>query len=282
MIIVKIYGGLGNQLFQYAIGRNLALKNNTELKLDISFYPKQIKRAYLLSNFNIVENICSQNETKYFKKYTLPWLLNILNRKLLYFKEKQFNFNNDILRLTGSFYLDGYWQSEKYFKNIENTIKKEFTLKNKPTQKTVDWVKKIEESNSISLHIRRGDYVNNPKINQFHGICDINYYNRAIKLISEKVKTPIFFIFSDNIEWTKNNLKIDFPIYFVSDKNTPDYEELIIMSKCKHNIIANSSFSWWGGWLNNNPNKIIIAPQKWFQNTKINTNEILPTTWIKI
>lgn len=286
MIIARIHGGLGNQLFQYALGRNLALKNNAELKLDISFYAGQEKRAYLLNNFNIVENIVKKDDAEHFgkiqKKYTLPWLINIIDKKILYYKEKRFDFDSGVLKIKKTLYLDGYWQSEKYFKDSANIIRKEFTLKQEPSLKTKEWLATTKGCNSTSLHIRRGDYVTESKTKSVLGACPLEYYEQAVNLIVQKTKDPTFFIFSDDIKWVKENLKINHPIFFVSDDIIPDYEEMVIMSSCKNNIIANSSFSWWGAWLNDYQNKIIIAPKKWFQNQSTNTRDLIPSGWIEI
>jgi hypothetical protein len=295
MIIPRLSSGLGNQLFQYALGRNLAIENKTDFKLDISFFPNDI-RKYALGGFNIVENFSTKEDLA---KIGLPNMekqdiLSRTKRKIFRLRENHkpinerkiiiepyFQFCPDILKIKNSCYLSGNWQSEKYFKDSGDIIKKEFTLKNEMSSLGKEWVKRIEKNGSVSLHIRRGDYVNNLQTNQLHGTCDIAYYQRAINAIIKKINNPGFFIFSDDIEWAKNNLRINYPIYFVSDKTISDYEELIIMSKCKHNIIANSSFSWWGAWLNDWQDKIVIVPDKWF-NTPIDTKDLIPESWIKI
>lgn len=302
MIITKIQGGLGNQIFQYAIGRHLAKINNTELKFDISYY-KTIKknkahRKYLLNNFNIKEKFINEKDLK---KISITCIENrsFLSRakmrllkyieemtpihKRSYIKEPYFNFCADVLNAKNkNIYLYGHWQNEKYFKNIENIIRKEFTLKNKISDNNQKITNIIKNTQSISIHIRRGDYAENKETNQYHGLCSLKYYYDAIKKITKYIKNPNFFVFSDDIEWVKNNLKTKFPLIFVSGNNIKDYEELILMSKCKHNIIANSTFSWWGAWLNNNQNKIVIAPKKWFNNSPNNIKDLYPKIWIKI
>jgi len=289
MIITKLVGGLGNQMFQYAIGRNLAKKNNTNLKLDLSFYNEQqtdSKRNYSLKYFNILENIATEEEIKKLRRNECKngrrHLLHNLffANKSIYIKEKQFNFDKNVLNASNNFYLSGYWQSEKYFKNIEDIIRKEFTLKTNSKQSLEELTEKIKKSNSISLHVRRGDYANNPNTRSHHGLCPIEFYEEAIKIATEKYSDIHLFVFSDDIEWVKENLKTDSPTIFVEDNK--DYEDLILMSKCKHNIITNSSFSWWGAWLNQNPNKIVIAPKKWFNDPKTNTEDLIPKSWIQI
>lgn len=292
-------GGVGNQMFQYAMGRNLASLKNTALELDITWFDYFSKtttpRYYSLPKFNIIENLAPTKKIKKIQKYKKKngkrhFLHNLFFAdESIYIQEKQFNFNENILNVSDGTYLTGYWQSEKYFKNIENIIRKEFVLNDNPSQnynKYLYDIKKVK-SNSVAVHIRRGDYTDKI-IKKNIGLCPLNYYHNTIKKISEKVENPFFFIFTDDIKWTKNNLKLKYPTSFISRKSSKynyknkDYEELILMSKCKHNIIANSSFSWWGAWLNNNPNKIVIAPKKWFNNLNINTEDLIPKQWIKM
>jgi len=141
----------------------------------------------------------------------------------------------------------------------------------------------ILSSNSVSLHIRRGDYVQNQEANKFHGICSPEYYSQAMNLIEQKIENPHYFVFSDEVGWVRENIKFNYPVDFVSGNSISEAEELSLMSKCKHNIIANSSFSWWGTWLNTSPEKIVIAPKKWIENTDLaDASDLIPKEWIKI
>ena len=290
MIITKLIGGLGNQMFQYAVGRRAAYVNNAEFKLDITGYENQermTKREYALNIFNIKENFVTEKERNKLKKNSFIWkvlrkISPILGNKT-YFKEKHFHFDSDILKISDNSYLDGYWASEKYFKDIEDIIRKEFTLKDKPDAVNQKMISRIKNCDSVSIHIRRGDYAFDEKTNRYHGECNLNYYLKAIALIAKKVKRPQFFVFSDDIKWAKQNLRLKFPCVYV-DHNVgkQDYEDIRLMSYCQHNIIANSSFSWWGAWLNQNPNKIVIAPKKWFRELSINTKDLILQSWIKI
>lgn len=292
MVIAKIIGGLGNQMFQYALGFALAKKNNTNLKLDISEFAKYKLHRYSLNNFNIHEEIATQSEIALLKDFTYPPIikkirkiigLSILKHNPCHIKEVEFNFNPQILELTDNIYLEGYWQSEKYFIDILDLIKQDFTVKTKLEGLNLLTYNKINSTNSISIHIRRGDYVTNQKTNQFHGTCSIDYYKMAANKISERIDNPVFFIFSDDPEWVKNNLNLEKPMEFVTHNNSEkNYEDLRLMSRCQHNIIANSTFSWWGAWLNTNPKKIVIAPDRWFTDPKMNTEDLLPKSWIKI
>ncbi|NUN65842.1 alpha-1,2-fucosyltransferase [Pseudanabaena biceps] len=295
MIIVKLQGGLGNQMFQYAIGKKLSLLNKTELKLDLSFLldrtprPNFTYRDYNLNIFNLKIEFATQEEIKPFINYLDSKIKRkiytylFLGKKNKYINEKKCNFNPDIFKLTGNIYLDGYWQTEKYFNDIKNILYNDFIVKTNQDQKNQDVAKTIKNTNSVSIHIRRGDYIDNKQIYHFHGICDLNYYYNCVNLLLKKLKNPNFFIFSDDHQWMKENLKLDYPMTFVDHNDaSKNYEDLRLMSQCKHNIIANSSFSWWGAWLNQNPDKIVYAPQKWFNDTSKKTQDLIPDQWIRV
>lgn len=277
MLTIELKGGLGNQMFQYAAGRSLSFKKNKKLNFDLTFLQdkssKDIKRNYLLDKFNIDNNILINQEKKV-NKY-----IKLIAKFATKFFGEMFYFH---LIFLSSRYLDGYFQSEKYFKNIEDVIRKEFTLKNEMAESAQGVEREISNSsNSVSLHIRRGDYVADVKTNSYHGICELDYYDRAVKYLKNKFGELNIFVFSDDIVWVRENLKLE-NMHFVSKEEIKDYEELILMSRCKNNIVANSSFSWWGAWLNKNKDKIVIAPKKWFQKFNINEKNIVPKTWIRL
>ncbi len=286
MIITKLYGGLGNQMFQYAAGRAMSIHNDSDFFLDVSWFEKikgNTDRKYELESFNIMERFILEKDRRMLKGQLFSLRSKFGFFKKGYIKEKRFNFEPDILKLSGNVYLDGYWQSEKYFKNVEEIIRGEFTLKKPLNIKSEKLKEQIEKNNSISIHIRRGDYVADPKTNQFHGVCSPEYYYKAVKIITEKINNPVFFIFSDDIEWARENFKLNYPtVYIDKSFGLKDAEEMILMSKCKNHIIANSSFSWWGAWLGLNKNKIVIAPKKWFNNPNVDTSDLIPESWIVI
>lgn len=278
-------------MFQYAAGRRVAYVNNTSLKLDITGYENQVgitPRKYVLNIFNIQKNFASESEINKLKKNSslLQKVLKKLNPAFAnksYFREKGHNFDPDILKIDDNFYLEGYWSSEKYFKDIEGIIRKEFTFKDNPSIANQKIINSIKSCNSVSIHIRRGDYVFDERTNKYHGFCDLDYYLRAVTLIAKRVENPHFFVFSDDTDWAKQNLRLKFPCIYVNhNTGKKDYEDMRLMSKCKHNIIANSSFSWWGAWLNQNPNKIVITPKRWFRDKSINTKDLIPQSWVKI
>ncbi len=284
MIIIKLSGGLGNQLFQYALGRKKSIQNEDVFKLDISAYTKDYARKYKLGVFNIIENIATSEEIK---KLKIP--LGLFSRIIRGFKFKilrihNIGFKSAVLKKKGNMYLDGYWQSELYFTDIRETLLKDFTLKSEPGTEAKGWIEKITSIQTpVSLHIRRGDYVQDTKTNSYHGVCDLSYYTNAYQRLVEKgVNNIHMIVFSDDLEWVRENLELPCPMSFVSGSNIQDYEELVLMSKCHHNIIANSSFSWWGAWLNPRVDKIVIAPQQWFKKDPQLYKDIVPETWIKI
>ncbi len=290
MIVSNVLGGLGNQMFQYATGRALALRSKQEFKIDISSFDHYILRKFEIDKLNTNFEIASLEEIeklKYAKKTFLNYLYTfITNNKRFgnnYCKEKFFYFDESILNISGEKYLFGYWQSEKYFKDIKEVLLEEFTPITPLHNESLRYLENIEKRNSISLHIRRGDYITNATTNQYHGVCSLSYYRQAVERILESEPEAYFCIFSDDIEWAKNNLNFmpEFT-YIELSKNIPDYEELFLMSYCKHNIIANSSFSWWGAWLNKNPEKKVIAPKQWFKDRSIQTKDLLPDDWIKL
>jgi hypothetical protein len=295
---MKLMGGLGNQMFQYSLGRKLSLINNDILKLDISDYHNdihKIKREYKLKYFNIIENIATSDEIQklksiYFSKNkifskTLNKIKNKLNiRPKTYIKEKFTNmFDPEIFNLKGNVYLEGYWQNEKYFYDIRDVLLKEFTLKYEPSKRFYELLTQIQATQAVAMHIRGGDYVRDRETANFHGVLPINYYIKAIEIIKSKLNDPFFYIFSDDLEYANVILeKLRIKCYLVSQFKLPDYEELVLMSKFKCFIIANSSFSWWGAWLSNFPDKIVIAPRIWFNNKKMRNINIAPESWIKI
>lgn len=290
MIIVKLKGGLGNQLFQYAVARHLAEIHNTSVKLDISLFKTYKLHAYSLSPFNIQEKIASQKEIEK-NFYNIPeFIIKIMQKigKIQYLTnsnyicEKFFNYDSDILSLPDNVYLDGYWQSEKYFTAISEIIRSEYSVKQSQFGVDKQVAEKIKSCDSVCVHVRRGSYTM-PPYNSVHGTCPINYYHDAIRYISNKLQNPHFFIFSDDPNWTGENLKINHDVTFVNHNDaSKDYEDLRLMSQCKHHIIANSTYSWWSAWLCENSEKIVIAPKKWFNSGDRDIRDLFPESWIKL
>lgn len=288
MVIVKLQGGLGNQMFQYSYAKKL-IENGYDVKLDnTEVILHNTHGGYQLDKYNIDIEVSSNEENKkYYKNSFFSKLLKRISFKNSNItKEKSLFFNEDLLRVNKDDYIDGYFQSENYFKEIRNIICEGFTV-NKSYYEKFDknMINMINSSkNSCSIHIRRGDYVTNRKANCYHGICSLKYYMQAVKLINSKFRNVSYYIFSDDIEWVRENIKIEDAIYIENNKDKIPHEDMYLMSLCKHNIIANSSFSWWGAWLNNNLEKTVIAPAIWFKNKNMQkqSKDLIPNNWIKI
>ena len=277
-------------MFQYAFGRYLSHRHKTPLLLDPVFYGSQTMRSFDLDVFNIQAEMAGEKQRALFELppdpsflAKLSFRLRRLFRNYPFVIEKQFSFSPELLEVPASAYVEGYFQTEKYFSSIKALIKNDFTFRVPMDARNAAMHGRITGSDSVSVHIRRGDYVSNPYTNTIHGTCSIDYYRDAIAHIRSKVENPSFFIFSDDIEWAKQHLlpgeKAEFIDFNTGEKS---YEDLRLMSSCRHNIIANSSFSWWGAWLNGNENKIVIAPQKWFNDPSKDTRDLIPETWLRI
>ncbi len=292
MIVVKIMGGLGNQLFQYATGRSMAIYKGVPLKLDISWFSRQSKRRYCLSHFNIVAALAQPEEVAHLKGESLSGnkarLFRYFQRLRPYYKrrvvkEQYFYFDPLIFKAPRDVYLSGYWGSEKYFIDIAETIRGELTVKDPWDAANKEVYKRICEVDSIGLHVRRGDYVNDPRTNQAFGACELEYYYQALTLIVGRLSNPHVFVFSDDIEWAQKNLILRVPIAYVSHNGFErEYEDLRLMSHCRYHIIANSTFSWWGAWLSPFQEKIVIAPRRWYRNMNRDTRDLLPEDWVQI
>lgn len=287
MIVVRLYGGLGNQLFQYSTARRLAHHLLTELVLDISDLQRKeahfTKRNYDLWRYPVSARLPSSREAKSAVLYTHKILKRFpFSRPWLPYREKKFQFDSRVLGLPDDVYLDGYWQSPKYFYEINDLLRQELVPIEPMGRKDATVAESIKNSNSVSIHVRRGDYVTSNSAALTHGTCSLAYYNSAINFMLEHVQKPKFFIFSDDPEWTRENLCINSPTEYVCH-NGPDlaFQDLRLMSNCQHQIIANSTFSWWGAWLNSNNRKIIVAPRTWFLDDR-DTTDIIPNDWVRI
>jgi hypothetical protein len=293
MVIVKLMGGLGNQMFQYALGRSLSLHHNVDFKMDTSFLLDRTPRSkdivirdYDLSIFNIVENFATAAEVQRLKKKVLNnKRVDLLTKKILginrtYIKEPHFHFCPEIFSQGPNIYLDGYWQTEKYFLNCKEAIRNDFTFRKPPGKNILELLNKINECNAVCVNVRRGDFL----VNSYHGAISTDYYERGASIVREKISNVHFFVFSDDIEWCQQNLKLPDTTTYVTHEYAggkfSDYLRLMI--HCKHFIIPNSTFGWWSAWLNNNDDKIVIAPEKWFGSGPKDTQDIIPDDWIKI
>src|SRR3989344_1935716 len=273
MITVNIKGGLGNQMFQYACGRALALKRSTGLSLVRSQASSDVVRSFSLTQFNLKAEIVSGRKSPFFLK-----LKEKLKQKIT--GDFHVGFDSKILDLGDTAYLDGYFQSELYFKDYEESIRQDLTLK-EPLLGNKAVIGDIirNDPDAVSVHIRRGDYLTPP---DFGGVASREYYERAILHIQNYVPAARFYVFSDDIAWCQNELASLKNATFVSNPELKDFEEMFLMTLAKHHIIANSSFSWWGAWLGQNPTKIVIAPERWSNLHEDWYRDIIPEKWIQV
>ncbi len=295
MVIVTLSGGLGNQLFQYAVGKQLALKNGTELKLYISNITREAGRVYKLGHFNIDADLATEEEVNgLIGHYYNDSLFSKIYRKIdgyrprhqrKYFIETSYYcFEPDLMKINSDVLLEGFWQHQLYFANFPAAVKDAITLKPGEIANS-RFLEAIHfDDQSVALHIRRGDYISDPGNLNFFGVLSAEYYYKAVRYIQAIIPGAQFYIFSDDLTWVKEHFKPEATMFFVEiEGGEKDYLEMYLMSQCRHNIIANSSFSWWAAFLNKNPGKIVIAPQTWVvdkvQNARV---QIQLPSWIKM
>ena len=286
MRIIKISGGLGNQMFQYVFGQYLSKKYNEKVYYDIDWYKnlKPNKRLYNLELFNFDINIqISQGKEYPFKCIILDTLIYLLKGLTTFNRGNPIILYESRTSLIGSIlsaifrnsYYSSYWQEFKYYKYISNDI--EFKLNPNKLLINTKIKEKILNSNAVSIGIRRGDYVKLGNI-----VCGMEYYKKSINLMNKKIDSPIYYIFSDDIEWCKKNIEISTEHHFVKQNKDTPFENMELMSLCKHNIISNSTYDWWGAMLNKNNQKIIICPKIWMPKDIEIRKNLIPSEWIKI
>lgn len=290
MIIIKITGGLGNQLFQFALGLTLEETFGIKVKYDLMEYKNGGSRKFDLDKFVNGLEIATKEEIE--DKYNLYQKAKFQISKLLgfpfglkglkYYLERNFQYDEKVFDLDDDIYLSGYWQSEKYFINHRIEILERIKISDSDSPQNMTYLRQIRTSNSVSIHVRRGDYISNSQTNSIYASCDLGYYEKAIQFLSSQLEDLIFYVFSDDMEWVTTNFsKFNRMIFVNVNHGDTAFEDLKLMSNCKHNIIANSTFSWWAAWLNQNSNKIVIAPKVWYKNLYDNNLEIVPNTWLK-
>jgi hypothetical protein len=294
MIIVRLSGGLGNQMFQYALGRSLAIKYNTELKLDLSVLNDRTPRAgatyrdLQIDVFNIQAKIAERKDIPFlYRQYfsgKLKVFIDTLRHRFLPNKGKEVNvllFQKTVLDIGKNAYLDGHWNNEKYFIEVTGAIRSDFTLKDSLPEKSQILLNEIQIKNSLGVFVRRSDFIDN----DFHGVLGTDYYNTAFEYVSNRARIEKVYVFSDDLDWCRVNLHFPAETVFVGNEYAGKkfFEgHLVLLSACKNFIIPNSSFAWWAVWLNQNPNKIVVAPKRWFFDKNILSDEVAPTDWIRL
>ena len=292
MIISYIVGGLGNQMFQYAFAYSISKKIKQEIKFDVSAYSnkKYINpEGFLLKKiFNIEDEIANPHD--YFKVMgAVSPLLKFKNKidiskfsSNFLKEEKIFTYDEAILnKLKDNIYLFGSWQVPKYFHEYKDEIRSIFTINNELIDESyLDKLDEIKKNESVSVHVRMGDYKNNPTVKKMYDVCDEKYYSKAIDLMKKENPSSKFYLFSDDIEKVRS-MKIFSDFDYIENQNVSSWNDLFLMSNCKHSIIANSSFSWWGAYLKKNHDTLTIAPSTWLA-SETKTPDNLPPNWLKI
>ncbi len=281
MKIIKFLGGLGNQMFQYAFYKAMSHRFEN-VKADVTGFNSYKLHAYEIEDvFNIKLDRANPLVIDLYSSRVSRKIQSFFPSTRPYFEEVAlFSFDENMFNAPGHKFYWGYWQNENYFKGLETELRRDFGFKKKLDAKNQLVLDQLEsDTNSVSIHIRRGDYINHPLLG---GICDLDYYKKAITYIISKIKTPNFYVFSNDIAWCNANLTLPNATFISGNNGNANYIDMQLMSNCKHNIIANSSFSWWGAWLNDNKDKIVIGPKKWTNEIAHKHINVLSASWIKL
>jgi len=290
MIIIRLKGGMGNQMFQYALGLKLSKLLETELRIDLSSLLDRSKgdfvyRNYDLSIFQVPGKFLNSPgllKTLYRPKLSIvtKLLRQYLNSGRIYIKEKHFHFQPEILSdpQSNAIY-EGWFQSFRYFEGVEDILREQFSFKHLILTKSQGLLQRINNSNAVCLNVRRTDFLKVDALNT----TNLDYFLKSAKHMASILEQPHFFIFSDDIEWCQENIILDHPTEIVDHQHKGEkfgnYMQLMIA--CKHYIIPNSSFAWWAVWLNQNPDRKVIAPQNWVNDKNIDTSDLVPPNWIR-
>lgn len=286
MIIVKIWGGLGNQLFQYSFGKYLAARLNTAVKYDIQITNKLnsfTQRDLAISFFNVEMEIATVREIskkKYFSNIQLARVERKMAQSLPFLLKTHIVESNEpkpfgSLPFRDNCYYEGYWQSHKYLMPVEALLRRQLTMKQPAREAVLNTLEQIISGPSVSIHVRRGDYLHN----KYFTTCKMAYYKEAMAHFITTAPNSKFYVFTDDIAWCKEHF-IGPQYYFVTGNE--HFEDMYLMSSCGHNIIANSTFSWWAAWLNQHQDKMVVAPRDWHKRHNEKYNDLMPENWIKI
>ena len=288
-----IQGGLGNQMFQYAIARALSEHYQMPFALNRQWFdvlqegttPREFQLGLLnIQSIDIADSPFPSKPNKVNK--ALQKILT--NRPLVIYQQNAFEFDNSLFNLRGiahrDLYLFGYWQAYPYIERVQKILQKEFKTKDPLLEFYQPYLQRIASSESVMVHIRRGDYVHSKSAAQFHGALPIDYYHQSMHELRRINPDAHFFVFSDDLQWAKESLQSDFDKTFVEHASSPDAaaHELQLMTACKHHIIANSSLSWWGAWLKQASGGLVYAPNHWVNDKQLNLSNLLPPAWKKV
>jgi hypothetical protein len=290
MIVVRLKGGLGNQMFQYALGRALQHRRGDELRLDVTYllgdsvFKWAVPREYDLDVFQIqpafacIPRLLRRAPRRFRKGEAVP-------KRQTFVEEKEFGFQPGILDLTApNLYLDGYWQSESYFAEIQDQIRGAFQFRAPLSPAGREMAQRIASVNSVCVNVRRGDYITSESTRNALGFVGEDYYRRGIDWIKANVQDPWLVVNSDDMPWCRERLKFDLPTIYL-DETYAGWkfgEQLQLMTMCKHFLIPNSTFAWWAAWLARYDRKLVAAPRKWFCNSSISSKDLIPPSWVTL
>lgn len=291
MIIIRLKGGMGNQMFQYAFGRRMAEQLQCPLKLDLTALLDRSKRNFVFRDydlhiFRIQENFVIQPSAlrtiyKLRSSTVTRWMKKRVQSGRNYYKEPHFHVVESLIEdpVPNTVY-EGWWQSERYFADIAEIIRREFSYSIPLLPGARAMLDRIQSSQSVCLNVRRTDFLQVDNLNT----TDRDYFLRSADYLAERLSDPVFFVFSDDLEWCEQHLQLPYPVVFVPHRikgeKFGNYHQL--MQACRHYIIPNSSFAWWAVWLNDHPDKMVIAPRRWFNEPGIDTSDLVPDDWIRL
>lgn len=285
MIVVRLIGGLGNQMFQYAAGLAVAKRLGVELVLDSRGFADYTLHTYGLDALQVSARQLTSAEAARFPEWRRQIARGVhrfTGWQGQYYFEPFFTYNPRWQDLPDHSYLNGYFQSEKYFAEIREQLRAEFAPRAALTATNQSYISQAGDSCSVSIHVRRGDYVTDPRNNNVLGVCSIDYYRRAIDWCRSHLTNPRFFVFSNDMAWSKDNLPLGQDAAFIEGNGKSPEMDMLIMSRCQHHIIANSSFSWWGAWLASTLEHHVIAPTPWFETSTLSAADLLPASWLQL
>ena len=279
MVIIKLMGGLASQMHKYALARAIAYPHKSTVKLDLSPLSNPVlgdtKYSFLLDHFRVQYELATPSEIGLFKQ--APFIMRFkrgmkrfLGINLFHpgYSNKSFLSVKEFQAIRPPCYIEGEFVGVSYFQNIRDSLIADFQLKYDFSESGRFFQSQILNTNAVSIHFRRGDFISNPHAHNAHAVCSPEYYHKAISLILSHEPNATYFVFSDDIPWVREHFQPKAPLIFV--EGLRDYEEFTLMSLCRHNIIANSGFSWFSSWLNNNPEKLVIAPITWHKEKTMN------------
>jgi hypothetical protein len=288
MILVRLTGGLGNQMFQYAAGRALADRLGADLLLDTRAFESPLalkaytRRSYALSPFRLRARVATSADLKNWPVWVVEIGMRLRFVRPLFRRwhfESGITYDPGLRALHDPVCLVGYWQSERYFTDVADRIRADFALTQPMSGENARLLELARTERSVGLHVRRGDFVSLNDAAQVHGLCSIDYYRRAIDHVRERCAECRFLVFSDDPQWARAELPLDPSAVFVTGNEQQPEQDLALMRACKHHIIANSSFSWWAGWLGYSAEQIVIAPTPWYASPELDARDLTVPHW---